>query len=131
MSTALDVDTREVEAFMKKIMAVVPRARYDAMGAIMLKAEAQVKELYVPVGVTENLSGSVTGTVEDGGQTGELRTNNIEYAAAQEFNHEYDHSREPGPTGERGADYIGRGIRYAAEIAPEIMRDAIDEGLVK
>ncbi|MHB9110961.1 MAG: hypothetical protein ACYDCO_28220 [Armatimonadota bacterium] len=119
------VDTRDIEAQFAGVQQDLPRRREDGMTVIMLTAEGAVKERFAPYKDGE-LAGSVTGEAKDGGETGELRTNGIEYAAAQEFNHEFDHPNA-GPTGERGADYIGRGIRYADEIAPEVWQRMHDE----
>lgn len=125
MSDFFDIDISGAVGTLQRAAGALPGGRARGMRAIMLQAEGAVKDRFCPWKDGE-LAGSVTGTVEDGGEVGELRTNNIVYAAAQEFDHEYDHPNQ-GPTGERGADYIGRGIRYADEVAPEVWQQMHEE----
>jgi len=120
------IDIDDVVQQFDAVQDALPAKREEAMTVIMLTAEGAVKERFAPW-VDGNLAGNVTGRAKDGGETGELRTNGVDYAVPQEFNHEFDHSRNPGETGERGADYIGRGIRYADAIAPDIWQKMHEE----
>lgn len=97
---------------------VVRQAALD----VAMTGEAQTKKRFVPVGATGMLQASVTGRVVQL-TTAELRTNNIKYAPAQEFRLDYFHPNR-GPTGERGADYIGRGGVVMRERAKEALKIA-------
>lgn len=111
------VDTRAVSAKLTAALANVGPFRKQCLSDLMLDGERHTRDNLVPV-KDGYLQGAITGRVNDAGDEGILRTEGIGYAAAQEVHDEYYHP-DSGPTGERGAHYIERGILYIADNAPE------------
>jgi hypothetical protein len=112
------IDTSAAEAQIAAALEGLGELTRQALGVIILDAEADTRENLCPVGQTGNLSSSIKGTVDEDGQGATLQTSGVDYAAPQEFREDYNHP-DLGPQGIRGAHYIYRGMARAGEKAPE------------
>ena len=109
----LDIDTRGFEEMVGDQLRALDTEAPKVIRRGALNAETDVKDNLVPVGETGDLSGSIEGKADEDGLGFTLGAY-MDYAAAQEVNFMQHHPNK-GPTGERGAYYISRGIDRAAE----------------
>lgn len=117
-----EIDTSALTRDLRAAIAQAPTARREILRDAIHHAEKETVNRFVPHALG-NLSDSIAGTVDADGMGATLKTQNVAYAIVQETDHTLDHSapdHDPGPTGERGADYIGRGIREGGAQLPRI-----------
>lgn len=87
----LDIDMRQINAGLTRMMQSIPGGEKLAMSRTVLSTEGKAKE-YCPFD-EGRLEASIAGEVDEDG-SGIVHTSNVEYAADQHENLEYQHPKK-------------------------------------